>query len=168
MVFLYTTSCQSSSNQQLTPSSEMRTWSNTVAVKAIPLWDLFSLGSSLVYNLLHFLRSPKPSTSLLVHLCSRRHSIDGQKEELLGFDDGEEMRDVGEDGQEDGFFRDSEGSVVIVRVGAVMDDSVHVQICREGVNGAISSQLGTTRRRGSDTNRDCRTRGSYFPGSIAR
>jgi hypothetical protein len=105
---------------------------NTVGVEAISLGDVLALGPRLVDRLLHLLGGPEAPTALLVHLGARRNSIDSEEEELLGLDDAEEVRNVGEDGEEDGLLGNAKRRVVVVRVRAVVDDTIHVQICWRG------------------------------------
>ena len=56
------------------------------------------------------------------------------------------MRNVGKDAKKDGFFGDSERGVIIVRVRAVVDDPVHVEICFR-----FRQNLNTARRKGRRT-----------------
>ena len=87
-------------------------------------------------------RSPEPPTALLVHLGSRGDAIDGEEEELLRLDDGEEVGDVGEHCKEDGLLRDAERGVVVVWVRAIVDDAVHVEVCDCAEASGVSPLVG--------------------------
>lgn len=106
----------------------MCTWRDTIGVKAFALWQLFATSFGLVDDFLRLPRGPEPPTTLLIHLGSRCDTIDSKEEEFLWLDDREQVRDVGEDGEEDVFFRDAERGIVIVRVRAIMNDAVHVEV----------------------------------------
>lgn len=84
------------------------TWRNTVGIESVSLWNLFTSPLCFLQRFLRFLRSPKPTTALLIHFRSRRDSIDREEEGLFRFDDGEQVRDVGKHGEEDGFLGDTE------------------------------------------------------------
>jgi hypothetical protein len=104
---------------------------DAVAVEPGFFRDLFASPFRLVEGLLGLFRGPEPPTPLLVHLGARGDAVDREEEQLLGFDDGKQVRDVVEDGEEDVVFRDAERGVIVVRVRTVVDDAVHVQV--EGI-----------------------------------
>lgn len=110
-----------------------RTRSNTVAVERRLLGQLLSLPESLLLQVLGLLRGPKSPASLLVHLCSRRNTVDGHEEDLAGLDFGEEVVDVGVDGEDHLLLGQSEGGVALGRrwVGTVVDDTIHVEADQE-------------------------------------
>lgn len=71
---------------------------------------------------------PKSSSSLLVHLCPRRHAVHRHEEDLARLDDPEENLQVMEDIGKDFLLGNAEVDILVVRVGTLVDDPVHVQI----------------------------------------
>lgn len=71
---------------------------------------------------------PESSTSLLVHLCPWRHPVHSHEEDLPWLDDPEEHLQVMEDVSKYLFLRDAKVDILIIRVRALVDDAVHVQI----------------------------------------
>lgn len=74
------------------------------------------------------LNSSLPPPPLLVHLSPRGDTINGHEEQLLRLDDLEENAEVVEDVLEYLLLRNSEMRVGVIRVRAVVDDAIHVQI----------------------------------------
>lgn len=70
----------------------------------------------------------KPSATLLIHLRSRRHSIHRHEEQLLRFDRPEQSVDVVENVRENLLLGDAKLDVRVVRMRAIVNDSVHVQV----------------------------------------
>ena len=108
----------------------VRTWRDTIRIKAVALWQLFATSFGLVDDFLCLPCGPEPPTTLLVHLGSRCDTVDSKEEEFLRLDDREQVRNVGKDGEEDVFFRDAERGIVIVRVRAIVNDAIHVEVCK--------------------------------------
>lgn len=71
---------------------------------------------------------PESSASLLVHLCPRRHAVHRHEEDLERLDDPEEHLQVVEDIREDLLLGNAEVHILIVWVGALVYNPVHVQI----------------------------------------
>lgn len=71
---------------------------------------------------------PEASSSLLVHFCSWCHTIHGHKEDLARLDDPEEHLQVMKDVCKNLFFRNAKVDILIIRVGALMDNSIHVKV----------------------------------------
>lgn len=71
---------------------------------------------------------PKSASSLLVHLCPWRHAVHSHEENLARLDDPEEHLQVVEDVSEDLFLGDAEVDVLIVGVGTLVNDPIHVQV----------------------------------------
>lgn len=69
-----------------------------------------------------------PPSSLLVHLSPRSYSINCHKEQLLRLNDLEEDTEVVEDILEDLLLCDPEVRIRIIRVRAVVNNTIHVQI----------------------------------------
>ncbi|KZT53276.1 hypothetical protein CALCODRAFT_56918 [Calocera cornea HHB12733] len=105
-----------------------RTRRDAVAVERLLVRELLSLPLRLLADLLRLLGAPKPPAALLVHLCARRHPINSHEEELLGLDLAEEEVDVGEDGGVHLLLRQPEVGVPIVRVRALVDHAVEVEV----------------------------------------
>lgn len=117
-----------SKSERVKGSESVFTWSDTITIESISLWNFLSLSPRLVQNFFRFPRRPEPPTPLLVHFRPRCDSVDREEEQFLWFDHGEQVRDVGEYGEKDLFFRDSERGVVVVWMRTVVDDSIHVEI----------------------------------------
>lgn len=71
---------------------------------------------------------PEPSSSLLVHLCSRRHTVHRHEENLARLDDPEEHLKIMENVCKDLLLRNAKVDVFIIWVGALMNNSIHVKI----------------------------------------
>jgi hypothetical protein len=106
-----------------------RTWSDTIAVERGLLGQLLSLTPGFLLKLLGFLGGPEAPAALLVHLRPRRNAVDGHEEDLARLYLGEEVIDVGEDGEDHLLLRQPERSIALRRrrVRAVVDDAVHVE-----------------------------------------
>ena len=80
----------------------------------------------------------------MVHLGARRDTVDGHEEELLGLDLAEQMLDVVEDLDEHLIFgKPCLGGRVGVVVGAVVNDTVHVEVeVIELGNAVFGDELG--------------------------
>ena len=72
------------------------TWSNTIAIERLLVWQLLSLAQRLLPDLLRLLCGPESPTPLLIHLCARRNTIHSHEEEFFGFYLPEKMIHVGE------------------------------------------------------------------------
>ena len=75
-------------------------------------------------------RIPETPSALLVHLRTRRHTIDSHEKKLLGFYLPEQMLDVVEDGDKHYILRHSECRAIVILVRAVVDNAVHIQLIR--------------------------------------
>lgn len=71
---------------------------------------------------------PEASSSLLVHFCSWCHTIHSHKEDFARLDDPEEHLQVMKDVCKNLFLRNAKVDILIIRVGALMDDSIHVKV----------------------------------------
>lgn len=71
---------------------------------------------------------PEPPSSLLVHFCSRRHAIHRHEEDLAGLDDPEEHLKIMEDVCKNLLLRNAKVDIFVIRVGALMNNPIHVQI----------------------------------------
>ncbi len=71
---------------------------------------------------------PESPSSLLVHLCPRCHAIHRHEEDLARLDDPEEHLQVMEDVGENLFLRNAKVDILVVGVGTLMDNPIHVQI----------------------------------------
>ena len=89
---------------------------DAVRVERRRLGDLLTPLDRLLERLLGLLRRAETPAPLLVHLGSRRHTIHGEEEHLLGLDFGKQMFDVREYAQHDLLLRDPEGRLLIPRV----------------------------------------------------
>lgn len=69
-----------------------------------------------------------PPTTLLVHLRPGRNTVHGHKKQFLRFDRPEQRVDVVENVHENLLFGDAKLNVRVVRMGAIVNDSVHVQV----------------------------------------
>lgn len=71
---------------------------------------------------------PESASSLLVHLGPGCHTIHCHEEDLARLDDSEEHLQVMENVSENLFLRDAEVNVLIIWVGALVDDAIHIQV----------------------------------------
>lgn len=71
---------------------------------------------------------PESPASLLVHLCPWCHAIHRHEEDLARLDDPEEHLQVMEDVSKNLLLRNAKVDILVVRVGALMNNPVHVQI----------------------------------------
>lgn len=65
---------------------------------------------------------------MLIHLCSGSYTINSQEEELLGLDLGEDVVHIVEDADPDLFFGNTVMGVVVVVVGAVVNNAIHIKV----------------------------------------
>ena len=94
--------------------AERLTRSNTVTVECFFGRQLLSLSLCLLPHFARFLCRAETATSLLVHLCTRSHAIDGHKEQFLWLDFPKEMIHVGEYGGEDLVLGHAEMRVLVI------------------------------------------------------
>lgn len=71
---------------------------------------------------------PEPPSSLLVHFCSRRHAVHRHEENLARLDDPEEHLKIVEDVCKNLLLRNAKVDILVIRVGALMNNSIHVKI----------------------------------------
>ena len=71
---------------------------------------------------------PEPASPLLVHLCPWCDAIHRHEEDLARLDDPEEHFQVVEDVSKNLFLRNAKVNVLVIRVGTLVDDPIHVQI----------------------------------------
>jgi hypothetical protein len=122
-------------------SSTRLTWRDTVRIESLFLGQDLSIPLGLFLSLLVLLGSPEPPAPLLVHLGPGCTSIDGHEEDLSRLDLGEQVVDVGIDGEDHLFLGDTKVHVALGgrRVRTVVNDPVHVEIeiveRRDGVRG---------------------------------
>lgn len=64
----------------------------------------------------------------MVHFCSRRHAVHRHEKDLAGLDDPEEHLQIVEDVCKNLLLRNSKVDILVIGVGALMNDSIHVQI----------------------------------------
>lgn len=74
------------------------------------------------------LYTPESPSSLLVHLCSWCHTIHSHEENLARLDDPEENLQVMEDVCKNLFLRDAKVDVLVIGMGTLVDNPIHVQI----------------------------------------
>lgn len=74
-----------------------RTRCDTIAIKGLFVWKLFSFTLRLFSDFFGFLRSAETPTPLLVHLRTRSDTIYSHEKQLFGLDLAEEVIDIGED-----------------------------------------------------------------------
>ncbi|KAK4127640.1 hypothetical protein N657DRAFT_220882 [Parathielavia appendiculata] len=124
---------------------------DAVAVKRLLLGQLLAFLDGLLAGLLGIQGSAKAAGALLVHLGTRRDTVDGHEKQLLGLDLAKEMFDVVEDGDEHLLLGETEVNIVRVLVRTVVNDAVHIQL-RGSVSrlwkreaGGASAMLGGAR-----------------------
>lgn len=99
---------------------------NAVRVEPRLGWKHFAFLARFFLLHLGLLRRTETSSALLVHLCARCDTIDGQEEQLLRLNHVEERLQVKENVFEDLLFCNSEVDVIVVGVTAIVNHSVHV------------------------------------------
>lgn len=109
---------------------EIGAGSDAVAVKGVLLGQLLALADGPFTSLLGVEGGTKAAGSLLVHLSSRGHTIDGHEKELFRLDFSEEMFDIVEYPDEHFFLAQSKRGVGSVFMSAIMDNAIHVQLQR--------------------------------------
>jgi len=107
------------------------TWGDAIAVEGLLFGEFLALSKSLFPCNLGIQRSPETTRSLLVHFCAGSNTVHGHEEQLFRFDLPEQMFNVVEYPDEHLIFAQAELRVIRVFVGAVVDDTVHVEV--EGV-----------------------------------
>jgi len=93
---------------------QLLTWSDTIAVEGLFFGEFlaFCLGS--LSNFFGLFRCSEPSTSLLIHLCTRCDSIHRHKEYFLRLYLPEEMIHICEDGGKNLFLRESKMGIFVI------------------------------------------------------
>ena len=104
------------------------TWRDSITIECFLLWHLLALSNGLFSRNLNIERSSKSAGSLLIHLCSRRNSIDSHEKKLLGLNLSEQMLDVVEDSNKHLLLGHAKGCIVGVFMCTVVDDAIHVQV----------------------------------------
>jgi hypothetical protein len=107
---------------------EMGARSNAIRVEWRLFWEFFAFSEGLSTRVCRFLCRSKPPGSLLVHFCPWCDAINRQKKEFLGFNLCKDMVNVLENGEENVGFGDAKVDVVVILVGAVVNDAIHVQV----------------------------------------
>jgi hypothetical protein len=116
---------------------------NAVGIESFLVRQFLPFRLGLLSRLSGFFCCAEPSTALLVHLCTGSDAVDGHIEHLLGLDLPKQVVHVREDGREDLLLRQPEVGIVVVRVGAVVDDAVEVEVeVVEFGDGLLGDQLG--------------------------
>lgn len=64
----------------------------------------------------------------MIHFCSWRHTIHRHKEDLARLDDPEKYLKIMEDVCKDLLLRNTKVDILVIRVGALMNNSIHVKI----------------------------------------
>jgi hypothetical protein len=107
------------------------TWGNAIAVERLLLRDLDTFFDGLFTGLLSIEGRPETSGTLLVHLGSRRNTIDSHEEQLFGLDFSKQMFNVIEYANEHLFLTKAEGHIfACILVGTVVNDTIHVKLGR--------------------------------------
>jgi hypothetical protein len=106
--------------------SRRHTRCDTVGIERFLLWELLSFTLRLLVLLPGVSCGSEPTTSLLVHLCPRGHTVNRHEEDLLRLDLGEEVINVREYGEDDLFLGYAIVDIVLGgrRVRTVVDDTV--------------------------------------------
>lgn len=71
---------------------------------------------------------PESPSPLLVHLCPRGHTIHSHEENFAWLDDSEEHLQIMKNVSENLLLRDAKMHILVVWVGTLVNDPVHVQI----------------------------------------
>lgn len=87
---------------------------------------------------------PESSSSLLVHFCSWRHAIHRHEEDLAWLDDPEEHLQIVEDVCKNLLLRNSKVDILVIGMGALMNNSIHVKIEIVEFGNLKNSALKTT------------------------
>lgn len=96
-----------------------------------PFWESLNINRGKNFSTFPFILYPSPPespASLLVHLCPWCHAIHRHEEDLARLDDPEEHLQVMEDVSKNLLLRNAKVDILVVRVGALMNNPVHVQI----------------------------------------
>src|SRR6266511_999632 len=76
----------------------LQPWGDTIAVESLFVGEFLALSQGPLSNFFRLFRSSEPSTSLLIHLCTRCDPIHRHKEQFFGFYLPENMVDICENG----------------------------------------------------------------------
>ena len=112
----------------LQPDHEGCAGGDAVAVEPVLLGQVLPPISGLLLIHLRLSRRSEPAPALLVHLGAGSHSVHGHEKNLSRLDHAKQNLQVMENVREYFLLGDPEVGVVVVRVGAGVDDPVHVQV----------------------------------------
>ena len=106
---------------------KFRTWGDSIGIKWVVFGNFQPLQNSLFQIFFCFVRGPKSSGTLLVHLGTGSHSINCHIEHTFWFYDFEKMLNIREDSGVHLVIRHPTKGVII-RMSARVENGVHVQI----------------------------------------
>ena len=122
------------------PSHKFSTRRDTIRIERIFLWQLLPFSDRFLSRLLCVQGSSESPRPLLVHLRTRGHAINCHEEQLLRLYLAEEVLDIVEDLDEHLILANMLGDAgIIVIVGAVVDDAIHIKIEAVKLRNAVFS-----------------------------
>ena len=109
-------------------SHECCPWRNTVAVERLLFWHFLPLTNRFFSSIFNIESCAESSCALLVHLSSGGNPINGHEEELMRLNLPKKMLDVVKYRNEHLLLGHTESRIVGVLVGAIVDNTVHIQL----------------------------------------
>lgn len=105
---------------------ELGPWCDAIGIESGSIWQRFPLLLGLCLHFLSFLGRPEPPASLLVHFGARCHPVHRHEKQFLWVDHSEQHLDVVEYVLENFLLGYPEMGVVVIWMGTIVDDAVHV------------------------------------------
>jgi hypothetical protein len=106
-----------------------QTWRNAVAIEWLLFGNLDTIFNGFVPSFFSIESRPETSRTLLVHLGSRRNTINSHEEQLFGLNLPKQMFDVIEYTYKHFFLAQAEGHILAcILVGTVMNDTIHIEL----------------------------------------
>lgn len=102
-------------------------------------WTEDACTKSFIFKIIHFINLnsilkestnvlPKTPPPLLVHFCSRSHTINSHEEHLPRFNNAKQHLQVVKNISKDFIIWNSEVNIIIIRMWTLMYDSIHIQV----------------------------------------